>query len=199
MSRGRLALLVVIFGVLGSQAGHLLAYELRFGGAAAQLQSTGAHAYFPTVAKTGLGIVSLATLAGLVLVGIARVAAGRAVPQVSSPSFMRVLASTYTLQLAIFGVQETLEAVLGGGHPGSAPLLLLWGAFGQLPVAIAAALALRWLLVRVRPALSALRLGPVYQWIVEAVAIAPRPVATADAIVTIQVWERSGVRGPPSF
>ena len=59
MSHRRLATLVVAAAVLGSQAGHLLVYELRFGSAAGQLQSTGAHFYFPAVAKTGLGIASL--------------------------------------------------------------------------------------------------------------------------------------------
>jgi hypothetical protein len=105
----------------------------------------------------------------------------------------------YTVQLACFGVQETVEALAGGGHPMSAPLLLLWGTAGQLPVALAATLALRWLLGRVSPALAALRLPatPAYEragltLVLPALAFATRPVL---ARVVIAIHPR---RGPPS-
>src|SRR5260370_42705300 len=68
MNRRRLALAVLALGLLGSQAGHLLAYQLRFGAAAHQIQSTGVHAYFPLVAKTALGAVAAALIGGLLLV-----------------------------------------------------------------------------------------------------------------------------------
>jgi len=198
MSRGRLALLVLAAGVLGSQAGHLLAYELRFGGAAGQLQSTGAHAYFPAVAKTGLGLASLAVLAGLLVVGMARAVAGEPIGRALAPSFVRLLAAVYTLQLALFAVQETAEATLGGAQAGSAPLLLMWGAVGQLPVAIAASLAVRWLLVRVRPALAVLRLAPACRWIVRTLEFRSWPAA-AGLAVSPQVFDHFDRRGPPSF
>ncbi len=198
MSRGRLALLVLAAGVLGSQAGHLLAYELRFGGAADQLQSSGIHSYFPAVAKTGLGLASLALLAGLLVVGMARVVGGKPIAGASAPSFVRLLAAVYTLQLALFAVQETAEAMLGGAPAGSAPLLLMWGAVGQLPVAIAASLAVRWLLVRVRPALALLRLVPVYRWIVGAFTVRSWPPAAGLAL-SPEVFSNTSLRGPPSF
>jgi len=198
MSRGRLALLVLAAGVVGSQAGHLLAYELRFGGAAGQLQSTGIHSYFPAVARTGLGLASLALLAGLLVVGMARVVAGKPIAGASAPSFVRLLAAVYTLQLTLFAVQETAEAVLGGAPAGSAPLLLMWGAVGQLPVAVAASLAVRWLLVRVRPALAALRLVPVYRWIVRAFTVRSWPPAAGLAL-SPQAFNHFYRRGPPSF
>ena len=198
MRRGRLAILVLAAGVLGSQAGHLLAYQLRFGTAAAQLQSTGAHSYFPAVAKTGVGIASLGLLAGLLIAGMARVIARKTIPGAGGPAFLRLLAAVYTLQLALFAVQETAEALIGGAPAGSAPLLLLWGAVGQLPVAVAASLAVRWLLVRVRPALAALRLSSAYGWFVEFVAFRVWPLAT-DLELSFEIVDSSYLRGPPSF
>ena len=54
----RQALIVAAVGILGSQAGHLLTYQLLFGSAAQHLQSSGQHAYFPLLAKTALGAVA---------------------------------------------------------------------------------------------------------------------------------------------
>ena len=196
----RRALAVLGVGVAGSQAGHLLAYQLRFGDAAQQLQAAGAHAYFPAVAKTAAGLVSLALLAAMLIVGAARVAGGRRIEPGSSPSFVRLLAVLFTLQLGCFAVQETAEALVGGGRVGSAPLLLLWGTAGQLPVALAATLALRWLGARVRPALAALRVR-----LTLSVRLVPTttpwgawPLAT-DLALSDGTFEHSHVRGPPSF
>jgi len=199
MSRGRLALLLLAAGAVGSQAGHLLAYELRFGGSAGQLQTSGVHAYFPAVAKTGLGLASLALLAGLLVAGMARMVARRPIAVASAPSLVRLLAAIYTMQLALFAVQETVEAVLGGAPAGSAPLLLMWGAVGQLPVAIAASLAVRWLLIRVRPALAALRLVPAYRWIVPTLDFRSLPPSAAGLALAPQVFNHFHRRGPPSF
>ena len=66
MSR-RFVLLGLGLAVVASQAGHLVAYQLRFGGAAQQLQSSGTHAYFPTLVKFGLGLAGLG-LAGALAV-----------------------------------------------------------------------------------------------------------------------------------
>ena len=142
---------VLAVAIAGSQAGHLLAYELRFGAAAQQLQSSGAHAYFPLVARTFLGAAAMALIAALLLIGLARLATGRKIEEQSAPSFFRLLAGLYTLQLVLFVGQEVLE-----GSP--AGELFFWGMVGQLPVAIAGALALRWLLARLAPALGALTL-----------------------------------------
>ena len=141
-----------IFGlaIAGSQAGHLLAYELRFGAAAQQVQSSGAHAYFPLLVKTFVGAGALALIVAAFLIGLARVAAGRKVDARSAPSLIRLVSLLYTVQLACFIVQETVEG-------GSASEIVLWGLAGQLPVALVGAVAIRWLLARFEPALAWLR------------------------------------------
>ncbi len=145
--------------VVGSQAGHLLAYQLRFGDAAMQLESIGAHRYFLSSARTGLGLAALAVLGLLLLVGAGGVASGRRLEADAPAPFVRTLAAVYTIQLACYVVQETAEAMAGGGQTdSSAPSLMLWGAIGQLPVSVAVTIALRWLGARVRPALAAVRL-----------------------------------------
>ena len=157
MNRRRLALAAVALGLLGSQAGHLLAYHLRFGGAAHQIQSTGVHAYFPLVAKTALGAVAAGLIAGLLLVGLARLLSGLRVRSDSEPSFISLLAILFSLQLATFAAQEIVEGLVGGTSLMSAPDLLLWGTLGQLPVAVIAASALQWLSARVESAVGQIR------------------------------------------
>jgi hypothetical protein len=186
-------------GVVASQAGHLLAYELRYGGAAPTLQSSGAHAYFPLVAKTGLGAAAAVMLLGLLAIGLARLAAGRPIPQEPGPSFLRLLGVLYSLQLTCFVVQETVEAAVGGAPASSPAALLLWGTVGQLPVAMVAALALRWLVVRLRPALAQLLL-PVeatYQRFVWAVTPRAFSLATEVALSSAGITTAFNRRGPP--
>jgi len=157
MNRRRVALAAVALALSASQAGHLLAYELRFGAAAQQIQSSGAHAYFPLVAKTALGAFAAALLGGLVLVGLARLMSGRRVRSDSEPSYVSLLAVLFSLQLAFFAAQEITEALVTGVSTGSAADLLLWGTLGQLPVAVIAAAALRWLSARVDTAVGLIR------------------------------------------
>jgi len=177
MNRSRVPLAALALGLLGSQAGHLLAYQLRFGAAAQQLQSTGAHTYFPLVAKTALGTVAAALIAGLVLVGLARILSGRRVRSDSEPSYVSVLAILFSLQLATFAVQEITEALIAGSIVMSAPDLLLWGTLGQLPVAVIAASALRWLSARVESAVGLIR------DVVRAdVSITPAPTPAAPSV-----------------
>jgi hypothetical protein len=149
---------VLAFGALLAQAGHLIAYQLEFGAAAQAVQSQGAHAYFPGLAKTGLGIVAALVLGGLLLIGLARLIPGRPVVVTSrGPSYMSLLAILFTIQLACFIAQETIESLAAGEAVPSAFDLILLGSAGQLPVAILAALALKWLAIRVDAALLALR------------------------------------------
>ena len=156
MKAGRRGVLLLALGALGSQAGHLLAYQLRFGPAAFQAQSSGAHGYFPTVAKTGLGLLGMMALGALLVIGLARVVALRDLKR-EAPSYLSLLAALYTIQLAVFAGQETAEAALAGTQAGSIATLLLWGTLGQLPVAAVAALALRWLATRFEAAVEELR------------------------------------------
>jgi hypothetical protein len=146
------------FGALLAQAGHLIAYQLEFGAAAQAVQSQGAHAYFPGLAKTSLGLVAAAVLASLLLIGIARFFPGWPVVVTSrGPSYISLLAVLFTVQLVSFIAQETIESLRAGEAVPSALNLILLGSAGQLPVAAFAALALKWLAVRVDAALLTLR------------------------------------------
>jgi hypothetical protein len=140
---------------LGSQAGHLLVYEVRFGAAAQQVQASGAHAYFPTLAKTGLGVFAAVAIAGVFMVALARLLSGRPLAQDRSmPSFLRLTAAMFTIQLAVFAGQEVIESAAAGAVQPSLLVLLFWGTLGQLPIAMAAALALRWLMARLGSAIT---------------------------------------------
>ena len=187
-------------GLAAAQAGHLVAFELRYGAAAQQLQSTGAHGYFPALARTGLGFAGAAALGAAFIVAAARVTGGQRVKSCSAPSFWRLFPVLYTIQLACFGVQETLEAVLGGSHASSAPLLLLWGAAGQLPIAVVAAVTLRWLLARLEPAMAVLRVprAPAYQRLGGVLALQAWPLATAP-VIHRRIVASDPLRAPPSF
>jgi len=176
MTARRKALAIGGLGLLGSQAGHLLAYQLRFGAAAQQVQSTGAHSYFPLMVKTSLGAIAVVLLAGLVLAALARVLGGRQIRSVSQPSYVGLLAGLFTIQLAVFVGQEVVEAMVARSAGGSVADLLLWGALGQLPVAAIAAFALRWLGARIESAVGAIRDAVV------ALRVAPLPAPIAMAV-----------------
>ncbi len=199
MGGRRVACLVGSVGLLASQAGHLLAYELRFGTAAQYAQSWGAHAYFPTVAKTGLGLLGATLVTALLIVGLARVVAGSRIEKNSAPAYLRLLAGLFTLQLAVFAVQETVEAAASGAPASSAVVLLLWGTAGQLPVAALAALAVRWLLARLRPALALIQtqIAPAVRTVVFALAPRQRPAGYVAALVDGRFAFAFTRRGPP--
>jgi hypothetical protein len=167
--------------VFGSQAGHLLAYQLRFGAAAQHVQSTGAHGYFPLLAKTSLGVVGAVLVAGLLLIGLARALTRRPSRAGAGPSYVGLLAVLFTVQLACFVGQEVGEALLAGAPADSAPHLLLWGTLGQLPVAALAAVALGWLGRRYESAVSDIR-----------AVLSARPSSPAPLAVAIPVWVTPG-------
>ena len=200
--KGRRTLFAVLgLGLVGSQAGHLLAYQIRFGAAAQQVQSTGAHSYFPGLAKMSLGVAAAAALAGLLLIAFARILAGHRVRASSQPSYVGLLAALFTLQLAVFAVQEIVESMIAGSMIGTAPQLLLWGTLGQLPVAAVAALALRWLSTRVEAAVGAIRdVVAATVWMPLAAPVAIPVCAKPDrALLMSRVAGSSlATRGPPS-
>lgn len=170
MNRTPIRLLgLLAFGALLAQAGHLIVYQLEFGAAAQTVQSQGAHAYFPGFAKTSLGIVAASVLGGLLLIGFVRLLPGRPVVVTSrGPSYVSLLAILFTIQLACFIAQETIESLAAGEAAPSALNLIFLGSAGQLPVAILAALALKWLAIRVEAALVTLRADLVVRLSVEA-------------------------------
>jgi hypothetical protein len=153
----RRAVAVAALAVAGAQAGHLLAYQLRFGPSTFQVLSSGVHTYFPALVKTSLGALALTVIGALLLVGASRLVGRGMTPlRVSGPTFMSLLATLFTIQLVWFLVQEVTESLVAGVPPDSASNLLLWGMVGQLPVALAGAAALRWFWTRVEAAASEL-------------------------------------------
>jgi hypothetical protein len=188
--------------VAGAQAGHLLAYALRFGAAAQQVQASGAHAYFPAFVKTALGGAALALLAALLVIGAARaVARGRrARPVAGRPPFVSLLATLFTLQLAWFMAQELTEALVAGLPAPGAEDLLLWGMLGQLPVALVGATAIVWLGRHVEAAIAELgAIAPASAPLLFTAPLALRPIALEDALATAHA-SRSRIvkRGPPT-
>jgi len=182
--RGRVAVLTLL-ALAGAQAGHLIAYQVRFGAAAQQLQGAGAHAYFPVGVKTALGVAAFALLASLLLIAVARTAArGVRVRTVESPSYLSLLATLFTVQLTCFVAQEVAEAAVAGARVDSAATLMLWGTIGQLPAAALFAAALRWLWSRVEEAIGQLR----------AVAPAWRPVPVSAQVAFVSIRREDGAR-----
>jgi hypothetical protein len=193
--------MVLGFGLLGSQAGHLLAYQVRFGAAAQQLQMSGAHAYFPGLVRASLGVTAALVLTSMFVIGLARILSGRSIRSDSAPNFLRLVAMLYTVQLACFAGQEVGEALVAGTPVTSASHLLLWGTLGQLPVAVLAAAGVRWILVRFESAIGEIR-----------IALAAVPKHTSPIALVVFPWgqlDRNLVlrpvtgaslikRGPPS-
>jgi hypothetical protein len=104
----------------------------------------------------------------------------------------------FCLQLTFFVVQESVETAAGAPAT-SAAALLLWGSLGQLPVAVLAALALRWIAVRVAPAISSLlrpmaRAVRLTSFVVE-VRVRPVVVAAPTSLETLSLTFTR--RGPP--
>ncbi len=192
---------VLGLGLLGSQAGHLLAYQVKFGAAAQQIQASGAHAYFPLVAKTALGAAAAALIGALVVMGLARILSGRRVRSTTEPSYISLFAFLFSIQLAAFVAQETAEAIIASSSVGSAPGLMLWGTLGQLPIAAIAALALHWLSARVESAVGLIR-----DVIGATVPLRPAPLvaipvyeASDQALLTSRVASSPlAKRGPPT-
>ena len=179
MKRGRVAAFGLALGLVASQAGHLVVYQVRYGAAAEQIQSAGVHAYFPTLVKTTFGLCAAFVLLALVATGVARLLAGRRIQDAPGPSLLRVVALLFCLQLSCFVVQETIE-MAAGAPAASAPALLLWGTVGQLPAAAVAALVLRWLVVRVAPAVAELVAPPA-----PAIRLAPQSVVLDEWLAPI--------------
>jgi hypothetical protein len=190
------------FGVGLSQLGHLLVYQLQFGSAAQTIQSTGAHAYFPAMVKTSAGLAAAVLLTSLLVIGASKILArGSLATAASSPSFVRLLALLFTVQMACFALQETLESLAANMAVASAPHILLLGAVGQLPVAILGALAIKWLLLRFESAVTAIRIALSSVRISAAplaVRVAARPHLDHDLVLMPAAGPSLAKRGPPS-
>lgn len=198
----RQAMAVAGIGILGSQAGHLLAFQLIFGSAAQHLQSTGSHAYFPLLAKTALGAIGGAVLLGMFVIGLSRMLSGRTgVARPSGVPFVQLVAALFTIQLACFITQEVVEGIASGTGSASAPSLLLLGTLGQLPIAALAAVGLRWLWTRFEAAVEDLRavLTAVRTPLIPSLITVQAWPAPAGALLRSQLARSSpSKRGPPS-
>jgi len=164
-----------IIVLAASQVGHLLASELRAG------PRTGAHGYVPALTTVALGIAGATVLAGVLAVAAAHVA--RTGPRAallpgSRPRLLDVSAVLFALQFALFLAQETLEAAACGAALPDIAGLLLWGCLGQLPVALVAALAVRWLGARFDAAAEELS-AAAGRALTPRPALAPAPAAPA--------------------
>jgi hypothetical protein len=190
------------FALAGSQAGHLLSYQLHFGAAAQQVQSSGTHAYFPLLARTSLGIAATVLLASLFLIGLARMVAGQSsVRTALTTTFLGLLAALFTIQLACFAVQEIGEALMAQAPLASPADLILWGALGQLPTAVVAAMALGWIFTRFEAAVDEIRSVIAVRQSSPVPIALPIPVWT-DSDGIFLLWGAAGAslskRGPPS-
>ncbi|HXJ48884.1 MAG TPA: hypothetical protein VNF91_06925, partial [Candidatus Acidoferrum sp.] len=116
------------------------------------------------------------------------------------PSYMSLLGALFTVQLVFFALQETAEAIAAGTALATAPQLLLIGSVGQLPVALLAALALKWLLVRFDSAVAELRvaLRPV-RMPVAPPAVVISLVTHIDLVLKSAAGASLAKRGPPFF
>jgi hypothetical protein len=193
--------MVLGFGLMGSQAGHLLAYQVRFGSAAQQLQSSGAHTYFPGLVRTILGIVAALVLAGMFAIGLARILSGRPIRSGSAPHYLRLVAALFTVQLAWFAGQEVGESLLAGTPVDSVANFLLWGTLGQLPVALIAAAGLRWLMTRVERAIEEIRIAlATIPWRVSWLGVVPPAWGHINSamILLSPAGASLAKRGPPS-
>lgn len=194
----RRALILFGLALAGAQAGHLLAYQVRFGAAAQRLQSSGSHAYFPAEVKTALGLAALALLASLLLVAVARALARGPRMRTAGPSYMNLVAALFTLQLLLFAGQEVVESIVAGVPSDSAASLMLWGTVGQLPAAALLAMALRWLWTRVEEAVGRLRaVVTALHWFAPAAPLAPVIVQSQNRAHRISHRSPLTRRGPP--
>lgn len=199
--RRRYDILAACMAVPLSQLGHLLVYLVRYGLAGSFHESHGAHAYFPSIAKASAGLVGLLVLLAVALVALARLAGARRVTghrRASAAALPELVAVLLPLQLAIFIAQETIELLAAGRLTGVGDVPLLWGLAGQLPVALLAALFLRWASIAVERAIDRLRfwldlvVGP--PTLAAPVTAAPVPVVSLAGADCSMAGRK---RGPP--
>ncbi|HEX6489050.1 MAG TPA: hypothetical protein VF137_09320 [Candidatus Dormibacteraeota bacterium] len=200
----RRACQLLVIGLAGSQAGHFLSYEARFGAGAGQLQSSGVHAYYLPLATALAGGVGSVLLVGLLLVAWARVfsAGGRVRHATGSWRVFDAFAALFVLQLTVYAGQESVESLAGGLRQPLLLDLLLWGSLGQLPVALLGAIALTWWSTAVGGAVAAIEVGLVEVRPVRLVLSASpaRPDGRSRALILQQCAPASfAKRGPPLF
>ena len=194
--------LAVFTTVSASQLGHLITYFVRFGSGALAAQSTGAHAYYPSVGVLAGGLGGATVLFALAAIALARLIAGRAagLRVTSGWRIWELFAALFTIQLAIYAGQETMESVLANAPVAGALVLILLGSIGQLPAALIAAVAISWISKRFTGAVAVLRaaIRPRVIRLNFVVPVQPMVVGQTRLIVLAQSSPRSlAKRGPP--
>src|SRR6202051_202059 len=151
--------LAVFTTVSASQLGHLITYFVRFGSGALAAQSTGVHAYYPSIGVLAGGLGGTTVLFALAAIALARLIAGRAagLRVTSGWRIWELFAALFTIQLAIYAGQETMESILAHAPVAGALDLILLGSIGQLPAALIAAVAISWISKRFTGAVAVLR------------------------------------------
>jgi hypothetical protein len=193
-------LLVPLIALAGSQAGHLVAHLARYGPAGLIRQGQGSHGYFPALAGGLSSLLAAGVVVSLLVLAAARLRRGRRLGLRAHPppSLFDLIAVLFTLQLAIYLGQETIESAAAGAAPMPLPELLVWAAIGQLPVALLGSLALSWLSVRLEAAASELSAepAPIQAWpaIPEPVPACAAPAVEALRVCAPAVFVK---RGPP--
>lgn len=191
----RRLLATLVLGALLEPLGHTAAYVLRYGPSQAwQLQSQGSHAYFPRVFS--LSTISLAAAIALglmVMISIRVILGNRHVSADGLRSTFLMLALT---QCALFGVQESVEALAVQMSPDLVSIAIL-AVCVQLPLAALTAWLISWmrgylqLVPEAFRAVLAVRLGPPPAG--QLLRLLPLPAHRVD--LRDQRWYRR--RGPP--
>jgi hypothetical protein len=199
----RLAVVAMPIVVLAaSQAGHLLALELKQGPRGLGAPGAGTHAYVPALTSLAMGAAGALVLVGLLVVAWAGVAAAgyrQAAERPRRLPLVDLAAALFVAQLAIFLLQETVEMAIAGQALPSVGDLLLWGCLGQLPAALAAALALSRLGARLDAAVVVLAAWAGRPLVVTAVA--PAACLRSSARPAVRPAPVAGSvcqRGPPA-
>jgi hypothetical protein len=175
-------------GGLFAELGHSLAYALRR--PADVLPTDPAHAYFRLALESALTALAAGLLVCLLLLGLARLLRGR-VPRSSPGSFALLFTCLLAVQMVVFLVQEGVES---GVAPGIGTIAL--GLVGQQPVALAGALALRWLSARVPAAVRELVERPLI--LLAEPAAVPAPLFVQSPVGFARRFAAAAAsRGPP--
>ena len=196
--RASTVLLAGIMVPLLVQAGHVLAYGLHFGPAAVSIQSAGSHAYFPAIAEAAAAALGAVVVLVLLLAGLGRLlmSAAREEAAPAGGPVLPLFLGLLTAQVAVFAAQELLEARLAGMPAPDVTQVVLHALLGQAPVALAAAVGLRWTARRLPAVLGAL---PDLRLVVPFAAPAPKPQAGYPVPVRVEAWRRGPRRrGPPT-
>lgn len=194
----------VLLGLVLSQPGHVLAYVAHYGLPGFMRSFGGIHAYLPVLLQLTTGGLGLALLLGLLVLGVGRLALGRALGRRAEPglSLLHLFLVAGAVQVDVYVIQETVEAMLGGSLLDGRVVvsMLLWGVAGQLPLALLAAFAVRWLWVRLRQTVEAVRC--------DLASAPPPPGAVAIALPAVRLDRESPLarvvlaalwdRGPPA-